>query len=75
MVPPTSDLNSLTVIQDSGSRTLIFEPEFEEVVSSIRSRLNFSDANDVQFIEELPKTASGKIQKFVLKKWHNTAKP
>lgn len=24
----------------------------------------------VQFIEELPKTASGKIQKFVLKQWH-----
>lgn len=63
------------ILQDSGSRTLIFEPEFEEVVSSIRSRLNFSDANDVQFIEELPKTASGKIQKFVLKEWHNTAKP
>jgi acyl-CoA synthetase (AMP-forming)/AMP-acid ligase II len=58
------------ILQDSGSRTLIFE-----VVSSIRSRLNFSDANDVQFIEELPKTASGKIQKFVLKEWHNTAKP
>jgi len=58
------------ILQDSGSRTLIFEPEFEEVVSSIRSRLNFSDANDVQFVEELPKTASGKIQKFVLKEWH-----
>jgi len=58
------------ILQGSGSRTLIFEPEFEEVVSSIRSRLNFSDANDVQFVEELPKTASGKIQKFVLKEWH-----
>jgi acyl-coenzyme A synthetase/AMP-(fatty) acid ligase len=29
----------------------------------------------VEFVEELPKTASGKIQKFVLKEWHNTAKP
>jgi fatty-acyl-CoA synthase len=58
------------ILQDSGSRTLIFEPEFEEVVSSIRSRLNFSDANYVQFVEELPKTASGKIQKFVSKEGH-----
>jgi fatty-acyl-CoA synthase len=29
------------ILQDSGSRTLIFEPEFEEVVASIRPRLNF----------------------------------
>ncbi|OGQ13845.1 MAG: hypothetical protein A2026_10020 [Deltaproteobacteria bacterium RBG_19FT_COMBO_46_12] len=29
----------------------------------------------VEFIEELPKTASGKIQKFLLKEWHNKAKP
>ena len=26
----------------------------------------------VEFIEELPKTASGKIQKFLLKEWHKT---
>jgi benzoate-CoA ligase len=25
-----------------------------------------------QFVEELPKTASGKIQKFLLKEWHKT---
>jgi fatty-acyl-CoA synthase len=30
------------ILQDSGSRMLVFEPEFEEVVSSIRPRLNFS---------------------------------
>jgi fatty-acyl-CoA synthase len=29
----------------------------------------------VEFIEELPKTASGKIQKFLLKERHNKAKP
>ena len=102
------------ILQDSGFRTLIFEPEFEEVVSSIRSRLNSSIVNYftlgdpcsdwaveyektikkrptheppgngyfgdedphvyVQFVEELPKTASGKIQKFVLKEWHQTKK-
>ena len=28
----------------------------------------------VELIEELPKTASGKIQKFVLKEWHQTKK-
>src|SRR4030065_284190 len=33
------------ILQDSGSRLLIFEPEFEEVVSSILSRLNFSNGN------------------------------
>ena len=29
----------------------------------------------VEFVEELPKTASGKIQKFLLKEWHHKAKP
>ena len=29
----------------------------------------------VEFVEELPKTASGKIQKFLLKEWHDKAKP
>jgi fatty-acyl-CoA synthase len=33
------------ILQDSGSRTLIFEPEFEAVVSSLRSRLHFSNAS------------------------------
>jgi fatty-acyl-CoA synthase len=33
------------ILQDSGSRMLIFEPEFEDVVSSIRPRLNFSNGN------------------------------
>jgi fatty-acyl-CoA synthase len=33
------------ILQDSGSQTLIFEPEFEEVVSSIRSRLNLIHGN------------------------------
>jgi fatty-acyl-CoA synthase len=33
------------ILQDSGSRMLIFEPEFEDVVSSIRPRLNFSIGN------------------------------
>jgi fatty-acyl-CoA synthase len=27
----------------------------------------------VEFAEELPKTASGKIQKFLLKEWHEKA--
>jgi len=27
-----------------------------------------------EIIEELPKTASGKIQKFILKEWHRTNK-
>ena len=26
----------------------------------------------VEYIEELPKTASGKIQKFLLKEWHQS---
>jgi fatty-acyl-CoA synthase len=29
----------------------------------------------VEFIDELPKTASGKIQKFILKEGHQKAKP
>jgi fatty-acyl-CoA synthase len=33
------------ILRDSGSRTLVFEPEFEEVVSSIRSHLNLSNGN------------------------------
>jgi fatty-acyl-CoA synthase len=33
------------ILQDSGARMLIFEPEFEEVVSSIRPRLNFSNGD------------------------------
>jgi fatty-acyl-CoA synthase len=33
------------ILKDSGSRMLIFEPEFEEVVSSIRPSLNFSKGN------------------------------
>ncbi|MGQ9645595.1 MAG: acyl-CoA synthetase [Thermodesulfobacteriota bacterium] len=33
------------ILKDSGSRALIFEPEFEEVVSSIRPHLNFSNGN------------------------------
>jgi len=33
------------ILQDSGSRMLVFEPEFEEAVSSIRPRLNFSNEN------------------------------
>ena len=33
------------ILQDSSSRMLIFEPEFEEVVSSIQPRLNFSNGN------------------------------
>jgi fatty-acyl-CoA synthase len=33
------------ILRDSGSRMLVFEPEFEEAVSSIRSHLNFSNEN------------------------------
>jgi fatty-acyl-CoA synthase len=33
------------IIKDSGSIILIFEPEFEEVVNSIRPNLNISDKN------------------------------
>jgi fatty-acyl-CoA synthase len=33
------------ILQDSGSRMLIFEPEFEDVVSSIRPHLNYSYGN------------------------------
>ena len=33
------------ILKDSGSRMLIFEPEFEEVVSSIRPRLNFANGD------------------------------
>jgi fatty-acyl-CoA synthase len=33
------------IIKDSGSRMLIFEPEFEEVMASIRPSLNLSDGD------------------------------
>jgi fatty-acyl-CoA synthase len=33
------------IIKDSGSRLLIFEPEFEELVYSLRSNLHISDGN------------------------------
>ena len=33
------------IIEDSGSRMLIFEPEFEEVIASIRPHLNLSDGD------------------------------
>ena len=33
------------IIEDSGSRMLIFEPEFEEVIASIRPHLNLSEGD------------------------------
>jgi fatty-acyl-CoA synthase len=55
------------ILQDSGSRTLIFQREFEEVVASIRSHLHFSDGNYLTIGQPCPdwatdyeKTISGK---------------
>ena len=45
------------ILQDSGSRMLIFEPEFEDVVSSIRPRLNFSDGNYLTLGDPCPNWA------------------
>ncbi len=43
----------------------------EEALSFLRGKIGkFKIPKYVEFVEELPKTASGKIQKFVLKEWH-----
>jgi len=47
----------------------------EEALKFIRGKVGkYKIPKYVQFVEELPKTASGKIQKFLLKEWHNKAK-
>lgn len=44
-----------------------------EVLKFLRGKLGkYKIPKYVEFIEELPKTASGKIQKFMLKEWHQT---
>ncbi len=43
----------------------------EEALQFLRGKLGkYKIPKHVEFVGELPKTASGKIQKFVLKKWH-----
>ena len=42
------------ILNDSGSRILIFEPEFEEVVASIRPNLNLSNGNYIAIGEPHP---------------------
>ena len=42
------------ILKDSGSRILIFEPEFEEVVASIRPNLNLSNGNYIAIGEPHP---------------------
>jgi len=55
------------LLQDSGSRMLIFEPEFEEVVSSIRPRLNFSNGTYMTIGNPCPDWAIG-YEKMIQKK-------
>jgi fatty-acyl-CoA synthase len=45
------------ILQDSGSTMLIFQPEFEDVVSSIRPRLNFSNGNYLTLGDPCPEWA------------------
>ncbi len=46
----------------------------EEALKFIREKVGkYKIPKYVQFIEELPKTASGKIQKFLLKEWQKKA--
>lgn len=42
------------ILQDSGSRTLIFETEFEEVIASIRSHLNISNGDYLDIGQPCP---------------------
>jgi fatty-acyl-CoA synthase len=45
----------------------------EEAFKFLRGKVGkYKIPKHVQFVEELPKTASGKIQKFLLKEWHKT---
>jgi len=46
------------ILQDSGSRVVIFEPEFEEVVASIRPRLNFSNGGYLSIGQPCPDWAT-----------------
>jgi fatty-acyl-CoA synthase len=47
----------------------------EEVLKFLRGKVGkYKIPKHVQFVEELPKTASGKIQRFLLKEWHQTKK-
>ncbi len=44
-----------------------------EVFEFLKGRMaKYKIPKYVEYVEELPKTASGKIQKFVLKEWHKT---
>jgi len=42
------------ILKDSGARILIFEPEFEEVVASLRSTLNLSNGNYLSIGQRCP---------------------
>jgi acyl-coenzyme A synthetase/AMP-(fatty) acid ligase len=47
----------------------------EEALKFVRGRVGkYKIPKYVEFVEDLPKTASGKIQKFLLKEWHKTKK-
>jgi fatty-acyl-CoA synthase len=47
------------IIKDSGSRMLIFDPEFEEVIDSIRPRLNLSNGDYIAVGSPYPNWARG----------------
>ena len=42
------------ILKDSGSRILIFEPEFEEVVTSLRSNLSLSNGSSISVGQSCP---------------------
>jgi fatty-acyl-CoA synthase len=45
----------------------------EEVLEFLQGKVaRYKIPKYVEFVEELPKTATGKIQKFILKEWHKT---
>lgn len=47
------------ILKDSGSQILIFEPEFEEVVTSIRSNLNIPNGNYLTIGHPFPRLVYG----------------
>lgn len=63
-----------------GKAYLVLKPgekmDAEEALRFLQGKIaRFKLPKYIEFVKELPKTASGKIQKFILKEWHHQAKP
>lgn len=62
-----------------GKAYLVLKPgetmEVEEALTFLQGKIaRFKLPKYIEFVKELPKTASGKIQKFILKEWHHQTK-